>query len=126
MEEKKILVVDDEKAFRDALVKLLRKEGYSVKLASGTEDALQRMSKEQFHLVLADIKMPGKDGIQLCEQIRKKDSSIVILAISGYVTEHEQEKIRECGFDGYLSKPVERRVLVETIEVAFKTINERT
>ncbi len=125
MAEKKILVVDDEAHILVTLKKMLIKEGYDVRTAASSEEALVMVAQEGFHLVLVDIRMPGQNGIQLCEQIRKKHSRMIILALSGYVTEHEQEKIRECGFNGYLNKPIKRRIIKEAIEVALETEAER-
>jgi CheY-like chemotaxis protein len=49
----------------------------------------------------------------------------VVLALSGYVTEHEQEKITECGFDGFISKPASAEILQQAIEVAFNMAKKR-
>ncbi len=121
MIEKKVLVVDDEKQMRNALKTFLTKKGYQVKVVDGSEKALKLMKNENFPVILTDIRMPNMDGIKLCQTIRRRNSWSVILALSGYITEYEQKKITECGFDGYINKPANSSVLKDAIDVAFHT-----
>ncbi len=111
MIKKKILVVDDEEQIRDGLKNFLTRQGYVVKVAEGSKEALDFIIKEEFPVIITDIKMPDIDGIKLCQSIRDINSSSVILALSGYITEYEQKQITQCGFDGYISKPAIYKVL---------------
>ncbi len=125
MIEKKILVVDDDEDIRDGLKSLLTRQGYLVKVAEGSIEALNYIKKEEFPVIITDIKMPDIDGIKLCESIRDLNSWSVIIALSGYITEYEQKQITQCGFDGYISKPANSEVLKEAVETAFDTAKGR-
>ncbi len=125
MTEKKILVVDDDELIRDGLKSFLTRLGYLVKVAEGSKEALDFIKKEEFPVIITDIKMPDIDGIKLCQSIRDLNSWSVILALSGYITEYEQERITQCGFDGYISKPANSEVLKEAVETAFDTAEVR-
>jgi DNA-binding NtrC family response regulator len=76
----RILVVDDEKEIRDFLYKALSRVGkFHVELASSGEDALQKIEKESFDLVLTDLKMPKMDGLQLMTEIARSKPEILTM-----------------------------------------------
>ena len=79
--ENRILIVDDEKDIRELLVRVLtRIGGFRVELAENGEDALQKISKESYDLVLTDLKMPKMDGLQLVGEIaRVKPETLTVL-----------------------------------------------
>ncbi len=122
MIEKKILVIDDEGSQRDIMERFIPKLGYAVKTASSAETALEILKTEFFPLIITDLSMPGMDGLELCQQIKKFNHNIIIYALSGYIASFDEEKLEACGFDGYLSKPTNSRVLKQAIEGAFERI----
>jgi len=124
MNEKKLLVVDDDKSYLNALKKILTKMGYAAEVAAGSEEALKILEKEKFPLIITDLDMPGLDGVELCKQIRKIDSKSIVYALSGYIAEYDTENLEKSGFDGYLSKPAKIEVLKKAIEGAFDRIEE--
>jgi len=124
MNEKKLLVVDDDKSYLNALKKILTKMGYAAEVAAGSEEALKILEKEKFPLIITDLDMPGLDGVELCKQIRKIDSKSIVYALSGYIAEYDTENLEKSGFDGYLSKPAKIEVLKQAIEGAFDKLEE--
>ena len=124
MNEKKLLVVDDDKSYLNALKIILTKMGYAAEVAVGSEEALKILEKEKFPLIITDLDMPGLDGVELCKQIRKIDSKSIVYALSGYIAEYDTENLEKSGFDGYLSKPAKIEVLKKAIEGAFDKIEE--
>ena len=122
MNEKKLLVVDDDKSYLNALKKILTKMGYPAEVAAGSEEALKILEKEKFPLIITDLDMPGLDGVELCKQIKEIDSKSIVYALSGYITEYDTENLEKSGFDGYLSKPAKIEVLKQAIEGAFDKI----
>jgi len=124
MNEKKLLVVDDDKSYLNALKKILTKMGYAAEVAAGSEEALKILEKENFPLIITDLDMPGLDGVELCKQIKEIDSNSIVYALSGYITEYDTENLEKSGFDGYLSKPAKIEVLKQAIEGAFDKLKE--
>jgi len=124
MNEKKLLVVDDDKSYLNALKKILTKMGYAAEVAAGSEEALKILEKEKFPLIITDLDMPGIDGVELCKQIKEIDSNSIVYALSGYITEYDTENLEKSGFDGYLSKPAKIEVLKQAIEGAFDKLEE--
>ena len=122
---KKILVVDDEEAIREVMKLGLVKLGYHPEFAENGKEALEILTKENFPVILMDIRMPGIDGIELCMRIKDRNPETVIYAFSGIVTEGEFYELEEKGFDGLLCKPVPFKVLKKAIEGAFDKINNR-
>ena len=125
MVSKKILVVDDEEAIREVMKIGLVKLGYDPEFAENGKEALEILTKENYPLILMDIRMPGIDGIELCMRIKDRNPETVIYAFSGIVTEGEFYELEEKGFDGLLCKPVSFEVLKKAIEGAFDKINNR-
>lgn len=80
MMDKKILVVDDEKPIADILEFNLRKEGYEVHCAHDGNEAVEMVEELQPDLILLDIMLPNKDGVEVCREVRKKyDMPIIML-----------------------------------------------
>jgi DNA-binding NtrC family response regulator len=83
----KILVVDDEQSMTQFLSIVLRKEGYLVTAVNNGKDALEKVKAEGFDVVITDIKMPGMDGIQLLQQIKKHDPSLPVVIMTAYASQ---------------------------------------
>ncbi|HHE64736.1 MAG TPA: response regulator [Bacteroidetes bacterium] len=122
MNKKKILVVDDDKAYLSVLDKIFSKMEYAAEFSGSSKEALEILKKECFPLIITDLDMPGLDGVELCKQIKKIDSKSIVYALSGYITEYDTENLEKSGFDGYLSKPAKIEVLKQAIEGAFDKI----
>jgi len=106
MEEIRILVVDDEAAERITLGEVLRLEGYYVSLAASGEQALAMVRQEPaFDLAILDLRLPGMDGLQVLEGIRRISADTIVILITGYGTlETAVQALRKGAYD-FLLKP---------------------
>ena len=109
----KILVVDDERNIREFLfVALSRVDEFSVELAENGEEALRKIEKGQFDLVLADLKMPRMDGLQLIAEIINSKPDILTVLMTGYGTIDTALKAIKGGASDYIMKPLDINELV--------------
>jgi signal transduction histidine kinase len=105
--ENRVLVVDDEKEIRVFLDKALsRFGGFHVELAESGEEALRKLEKEPFDLVLTDLKMPKMDGIQLIAQIAKSKPETLTIMMTGHGTIDSALEAMKRGASDYLTKPI--------------------
>lgn len=100
-----ILIVDDEKAVRDSLKELLVMEDYQVDEAEGGEEALDLLNDKDFDLVLLDIKMPGVDGVQVMQQMKKYHPETKSIILTGHGTLDTAIEAIRSGAQDYLLKP---------------------
>lgn len=116
---KNILVVDDEKDIRDLLEITLKNEGYTVFKAICGEDALDILDKEEIHLIVLDIMMPGMDGLQVCRLVREKHN-IPILMLSAKVEDMDKIQGIMTGADDYVCKPFNNLELTVRIRALLR------
>jgi DNA-binding response OmpR family regulator len=115
-DQPKILVVDDEKVTRLSLVEILSLEGYQVTSASSGEEALQKLEKEAFDLVLADLVMKEVDGLQVMEAVKELSPETVVIMLTAYGTlESAIQAMRQGAYD-YLIKPCGAQEIVASVE----------
>ena len=107
----RLLVVDDDNAFRLSTAALLRADGHEVDVAADATAAVQALKARAYDLLLLDLRMPGIDGIQLVETLRVWGESVPVLMISGYGTVESAVRAMHLGTDDFLTKPVEPDVL---------------
>ena len=107
----RLLVVDDDHAFRISTAALLRGDGHDVEVAADATAAVQALRERRFDLVLLDLRMPGIDGIQLVETLRIWGEQVPVLMISGYGTVDSAVRALHVGTDDFLTKPVEPELL---------------
>ncbi|MBI1848831.1 MAG: sigma-54-dependent Fis family transcriptional regulator [Planctomycetes bacterium] len=121
-----VLIVDDEEAIRDSLEMILAYEHYVVNLAANGREAMEVLEREPIDVVLLDIKMPDKDGIEVLGEIRAKRPECPVIMISGHGTiETAVEATKKGAFD-FLAKPLDRdRVLVTLRNAIRQTELER-
>jgi len=115
---KKILIVDDDPLIQKLLTKILQAHKYETEMAVDGFEAGAKVFKFKPGLVILDLIMPGMDGFEVCRRIKEDPdtSHIKILALTGYDTKENREKIMKAGADGYMAKPVERDVLLRHVE----------
>jgi CheY-like chemotaxis protein len=96
---------------------LLKSEGLPIRTAETAEQALELLGIGKFSLVLVDIQLPGMDGLELTRQIRNTPdlASLPVVAVTAYSMPGDEERIREAGCDGYISKPINTRLFVTTV-----------
>ncbi|CAM3625359.1 response regulator YycF [Cytobacillus oceanisediminis] len=117
--DKKILVVDDEKPIADILQFNLKKEGYEVVCAYDGNDALDKVEEIKPDLILLDIMLPQRDGIEVCREVRKKyDMPIIMLTAK----DSEIDKVLglELGADDYVTKPFSTRELIARVKANLR------
>jgi two-component system, response regulator, stage 0 sporulation protein F len=113
MEPIRILLVDDEEHIRLLFKEELEEEGYSIDLASNGLEALEKVKAQRFDLVVLDIKMPGMDGIQALNEIKKIDKDQPVILCSAY-GEFKQD-FSSWVSDAYVVKSADTRELKDTI-----------
>src|SRR5437867_2494960 len=104
MPAEKILVVDDEQSMTQFLGIVLRKEGYQVTTVNNGREALEKVTSENFDVVITDIKMPGMDGIQLLQGIKKHDASLPVVIMTDYAPQQSAIDAVNLGAFQYLIK----------------------
>jgi putative nucleotidyltransferase with HDIG domain len=115
----RVLIVDDDAVVREAISMVLSEEGFDCRSANGAEEALDRVRETEPHLVISDMKMPGKDGLWLLDRLRRErpDTAVVMLTAYGD-TEAAVECLRR-GATDYLLKPPRSSDLLRSIERAL-------
>ena len=101
----RVLVVDDEASIRDLLAKTLALAEYEVDTAADATSALDRMRSGAYDLMIADLKMPGMDGLTLIRQAKRIKSDMPVIIITGFSTESSAIEAVNLGVAGYLTKP---------------------
>jgi DNA-binding response OmpR family regulator len=122
MNEKKILVVDDEEAIRDTLNQVFTQAGYVVRMAEDTEKALEILRQESIMVIFLDLKLPGMNGVDLCKKIRLDNQIGIMYALSGFVDLFGLVECRTAGFDDIFIKPASAELLLEATKEAFNKI----
>ena len=115
----KILVVEDEESFRDALAFVLSKEGFEVKLVQDGQAAVETFQKEGADLILLDLMLPGMSGLEVCKNIRAK-SNVPIIMVTAKNEEVDKVIGLELGADDYVTKPFSSRELVARIKAVLR------
>jgi len=110
-----ILVVDDELIIRDSLKEWLEEEGFSVETASSGPDALEKLSQQQFNLMLTDIKMPGMDGVALLQKAAETFPELCILMMTAYATVETAVEAMKMGARDYLMKPFDPEDMIAKV-----------
>lgn len=123
MLDKKILVVDDEKAIINLLKQAFLRAGYDVRSAESAENALDILEKENIHVMFFDLNLPQMNGVELCKVVKKNMPMTVIYAITGYASLFELAECREAGFEDYFKKPVNISTLLGNAASAFEKID---
>ena len=121
-----ILVIDDEPDIRESLEVLLSPEGYRVELAANATEGLKRLEKATFDLVLLDLMMPDKSGMEVLEEIRVRDRETPIFLITAYGSIEVAVTALKRGANDYFSKPWDNeKLLIEIDRMISKRRLER-
>ena len=112
-----ILIVDDNRDATDSMAMLLAMEGYDVRVAYDGAQALEAVRTARPDVILLDLGLPGMDGFQVAQRVRADpdNSSIVIVAVSGYGQEEHRSRSSQAGCDHHLVKPIEPAVVSELL-----------
>ena len=101
----RVLVVDDQASIRDLLAKTLALAEYDVDTAADASTALTRVRAAEYDLLIADLRMPGMDGLTLIRQVRKIRAELPVIIITGFSSEASAIEAVNLGMAGYLRKP---------------------
>ena len=115
-----ILIVDDELSIRRTLQEILQYEGYRTREAATGDEALEQLKKEDISLVLLDIKMPGKSGLDVLEEMQTIAPEVPVVMISGHGTIETAVEATRKGAVDFLEKPPDLNRLLVTIRNALK------
>ncbi|MBB3169604.1 response regulator [Simiduia aestuariiviva] len=120
---KSVLVVDDSFANLKLVCLLLKGEGYNIQTAMGADEALEVLETFLPDLILMDIQLPGVDGLTLTRQIKKdpRFKDVVVVALTAYAMKGDDERARESGCAGYITKPIDTRDFVATMSQFLPT-----
>ena len=124
---KKILIADDEPDILEILQFNLQHEGYEVITAKNGDEALEAARKNQPGLIILDVMMPGKNGIEVCNILRTQPSfkDTLIIFLSALSDETTEVRGLETGADDYLTKPISPKVLVSKVNALFRRVNDK-
>ena len=101
----RVLVVDDEASIRDLLAKTLALAEYDVDTAGDASTALSRVRASEYNLLIADLRMPGMDGLTLIKQVKRIRADLPVIIITGFSSESSAIEAVNLGVAGYLRKP---------------------
>ncbi|MFN3531205.1 MAG: response regulator [Candidatus Brocadia sp.] len=116
MTKPRLLLIDDNKNTLDGLVKILKSAGY---LASGVlsgHDALKLLSEKSFDIIITDMNMSGMSGLTLINEVRKRNSPIAIVVVTGSKSVKTAVEAMKHGADDYLTKPVDVNELIMVLK----------
>lgn len=115
----RVLVVEDEESFSDALSYMLRKEGFEVSVAATGTDALTEFDRTGADIVLLDLMLPEMSGTEVCRQLRQR-SAVPIIMVTARDSEIDKVVGLEIGADDYVTKPYSPRELVARIRAVLR------
>jgi DNA-binding response OmpR family regulator len=119
VKKRKILLVEDEAVVRDSVRDWLIEDGYEVDVAEDGQQALEKIKKEEFGVIVLDLKLPGIDGLQVFEQAKKLKSGTKGVIITAYPSQETRKKAQRLGLLDYLAKPFKVEDLEKTIKGAL-------
>ncbi len=113
-----VLIVDDEAEIRESLQTLLELEGFEVETAETGEEGLAQMAERPFDLVLLDLTLPGRNGMEILSEIRTIDSRLPVIMITAYGTVENAVRAMQAGAANFIQKPWDNEKLLADVRVA--------
>ena len=128
MEIPTLLLVDDIKLFYHLVCDILEEKHYNILYAKNGPDALVMAEEKQPDLILLDVMMPGMDGYEVCQRLKKnvKTNSIPVIFLSARAHEQEIQKGLDAGAQGYITKPFRKNDFILQIENTLATSKKST
>ncbi len=121
----RILLVDDEKEFVQTLSERLRMRQFTSEIAYNGQEALDFTENEETEVIVLDLKMPGIDGFEVLEKIKKNKPEIEVIILTGHGSEKDKEACLDLGAFAYLQKPADIDLISETMKKAYRKIEAR-
>ncbi|MBN1787086.1 MAG: response regulator [Sedimentisphaerales bacterium] len=116
----RILIADDEQTFLEATAQLLRNEGFECDCAQDAQQALGKISKNTYNLLIADIKMPGNANLELVKELAEKCAGLSIILVTGYPSQQTAIEAINLPITAYLVKPVDFKELLDKTRPAVR------
>ena len=116
----KVLVVDDDKRLRSLLERYLVEQGFIVRTAADSQQMDRLIERENFHLMVLDLMLPGEDGLSICRRLRQKENQIPIVMLTAKGDEVDRIIGLELGADDYIPKPFNPRELFARIKAILR------
>jgi CheY-like chemotaxis protein len=123
MTDQRILIVDDNPINIELATHVLEHEGFVVQGACDAVSAQARVDSFRPDLILMDIQMPGMDGLQLSQRLKREPDTwhVVIVAFTAYAMKGDEAKMRTAGCDGYIPKPIDIATFASCVRAHLKT-----
>jgi heterodisulfide reductase subunit A len=121
----RILVVDDEPILRDSLKDWLEEDGFQVDKAESGPEALERVARQAYHLILLDIKMPGMDGVEVLKRVKEMRPELPVVMMTAYATVETAVEAMKMGALDYLMKPFDPDTLVPMVVKIYDRLERR-
>ncbi|MDX2440123.1 MAG: response regulator [Desulfobacterales bacterium] len=116
--EEKILLVDDEKDYIEALGERMKNRGMNVSTTTSAKDALKRVEEEPYDAIILDLQMPGMDGIEALKAIKKKNPDMQVILLTGHATVEKGIEAMKLGAMDLIEKPANIEVIAKKIKKA--------
>src|SRR6476469_2645 len=113
-----VLIIDDEAAIRESLETLLELEGYSVESAATADQGLSRIGERPFDLVLLDLALPDRNGLELLAELHAHDPELSVIMITAYGTVENAVKAMQAGATNFVQKPWDNEKLLADVRIA--------
>jgi two-component system OmpR family response regulator len=120
MDNFRILIVDDEDDFREAIIKRLRARKVDIEGANSGSKALEILSGKDFDVVVLDVKMPGMDGIETLREIKLKKPLVEVIMLTGHASVESGIQGMQLGAFDYVMKPVALDDLMDKVRQAYE------
>jgi len=118
----KILIVEDDARLRTVLLEALSLEGYQLESAESAEEAVKHLEREKFDVLLTDVNLPGKSGLELLPICLQHNPNTYLIVMTGYASIDTAVQAMKLGAADFLSKPISLKDLISAIQIALKKI----
>lgn len=125
IKKRKILIVEDEAVVRESLRDWLTEDGYDIECVETGEEALEKVKKEEFGVIVLDLRLPGIDGLQVYEHVKELTPETKGVIITAYPSRETLEKAKRLGLLDYLPKPFKVEDLEKIISGALGELQEK-
>ncbi|MCA9696298.1 MAG: response regulator, partial [Myxococcales bacterium] len=115
-----VLVIDDNEDLAENIAEILDDVGVEVRLAKSTDEALEAFDEQPWSLVLTDVRMPGRDGLELLSIIKRRSPGTPVLVMTGYADRHTLHRAHESGALAVVNKPIDVEALIELVDRVAK------
>ena len=114
-----IYIVDDDESVRRAMERLFRSTGMDVRIFTSAQEFLKYKYREKNSCMIVDIKLQGKSGLELQDELRARGSKLPVIFITGYDTQETRDQAKKSGAAGYFRKPIDDQALLDSIHWAL-------